>query len=244
MGNHKNILSFYGTIGNPEETFLTIDRTGFLDLSYLFKNFFSHMGDGFTRCWSERWEINENQAVVKFNLEKEFFKNLLGRYEPKEFASFLKEHMTDMFDYHNDILIKRLEDFDKNFERIYIYMDKKHFFLRPNENNKDSLAKKVKEIESIKTPNRSKRITNREIEHYVSRRDALKSKYSFGEGERGVTKLYRNDSLNELLDKLEENFGKPFFPVNPYMSGPHLDYFSIIRSCYEIPVEHLKIVEK
>ncbi|MCA9487897.1 MAG: hypothetical protein KC516_02960 [Nanoarchaeota archaeon] len=243
---NKRVLSFYGTVGNSEETILTIDREGFLDLSYLFRDFFATMGDVYGKWSKSRWEINDKIAIAKFNFEEEFLRNLLGRYSPDELAGFLEEHVSDIQDFHNETLIKKIRNFEKNYEKLeYSYLLRKHIIFLPNGTNNKEISEKVGRIEKLcGDPKSIKKLSWEERMSYKTLETEKKDKFSFGEDERIFTGPYPAKSLPFLAKKLKEESGRSFFIVNRYFSGPDLDYFSIIRNCRDLPLNHLKLVEK
>ena len=236
----EKALSFYPTIGNPPETTLTIDRTCMLDLSYFFDKIFSEITGG-TSFDPNLWELSEKKAVSKFNLEK-LLGGLLNTYDPKELASFLRNH-ADMEDYHNESLIKRLESFDENYERILEVSRRGRFYLGPLF-FEDSVWEEVQKIESVVKPLKFKWYSGFEKDWYFWKHETAQKKYNLTDKERGITRLYNINFRERILKKLGESRGKPLFTVAEEFDLPNLDYFSIIRECSEMPTDHLEIVRK
>lgn len=245
----KGALSFENTVGEDPYTTLTIDRARPMDLSYLFSNFFREMDDFYFTSWNDvKWEADKSKSIAVFKLESTFFRGLLGHYNPGDLSSFLKEHV-DIDDFHNESLVKRLDSFDEFYERIYCHNPKGNYFLLEPMNSGKDAWEKVKSIESIFAPEMPKNVPSYAARVYSRFKEVSQEEGGLEKGERGITKPYKFSSYNEVLNKLNNQLGKPLFPVSRFFHGPSLDienedYFPIIRYCEDMPTDHLKIARK
>jgi len=250
----QRTLYFYGTSGEREAT-LEIDRTGPIDLTPLFVDVFKQYAENIAwkQClkekkrkaseyekWYEReaeckYTLNDKKASFKFSID-ELFSTMLYRYEPEDLSRFLKENVTDIEDFGNNVLLRKIDTFKENYERIHFrWVASSYFVVEPMDGSINP-----SEIEEIVRP-RTKRLSQDAIYNY---RDINKDKKNEN---RITTRPYYTHSqyiverilLRELSKKVEP---KKILMVYR-LHTPSLDYFSIINQ-YRLPTAHLEIVPK
>ena len=238
-------LTFDGTLGKGKNATLTIDRTGLLDLSYFFRNYFNRIDEGRYHSWnSERWShLDEKKAVMNFDND-ELFNLFLGVYDPKDFANFLEDNMLDPREFHNNSLLTVLRQFDQFHRRVYYHEISRHFVLEPLA-SKERFLQEISEIEKIVKPNfTGKDYGSDEVMCRYNINCNTKNKDVGDELGNITTRPYRKSTSLTVLSKLKLETNRPIYIVREGGGWDLSNPFEFLRIYSDMPTDHLKVVRK